>query len=289
MCGAQAQLCPGRPVVPAVKRIASRDNPGFKALRKLFRSSRERNKTARIVLDGMHLVESYWRQFGRPEEVLVSESGLARAEIRSFLEGRDAAAAVSVLSDALFEDLATVDAPSGIMAVARYPEPARGPDAEADAVLLDGIQDAGNLGSILRTAAAAGFRQILLSGDCAQAWSPKTLRAAMGAHFLLDLHENCDLAAFLRTYRGMSVVTALDAAADYHALDLTPPLAWIFGNEGQGVRPEIASLAKQRARIAMPGATESLNVGAAAAICLFETVRQRQKSRESGLSCAGSP
>ena len=182
----------------------------------------------------------------------------------------------------MFGELATVDAPTGIMALAALPRGGTAPDPAADAVLLDGIQDPGNLGSILRSAAAAGFRQILLSPDCAQAWSPKTLRAAMGAHFSLDVHENGDLPKFLSNYRGQSLVAAPDAATNLFTARLNPPLAWIFGSEGQGVRPEIARLAGERVRIPMPGRSESLNVGAAAAICLFETVRRQSISEKDG-------
>lgn len=257
-----------------MKRIVSRDNAHFRELKRLCQSGRERRKEGRIVLDGMHLVESYFERFGAPEHIVVSESGLARAEIAEFIESRRGAAII-VLADALFAELATVDTPSGILALAPLPRAEYGPDQAGDAVLLDGVQDPGNLGSILRSAAAAGFRHALLSPDCAQAWSPKTLRAAMGAHFLLDIHENADLAGFLGSYRGLSLATALDAAEDLYALDLRDPVAWVFGSEGQGVRPEIAALAQRRVRIPMPGKSESLNVGAAAAVCLFECVRQR--------------
>ena len=257
-----------------MKRIASRDNAHFRELKKLCHGGRERRKSGRIVLDGMHLIESYIERFGLPDEVVVSETGLGRGEIARCLESRPRMAA-TVLSDALFAELATVDTPSGIMAVAALPRCGQGLDASADAVLLDGIQDPGNLGSILRTAAAAGFGQVLLSSDCAQAWSPKTLRAAMGAHFLLAIHENGDLPGFLATYRGQSLVTAPDGAADLFTAELGRPVAWVFGSEGQGVRPEVSALAGQRLRIPMPGHAESLNVGAAAAVCLFETVRRR--------------
>jgi TrmH family RNA methyltransferase len=164
------------------------------------------------------------------------------------------------------------------MAVAGRPRGVKAPDPSADAVLLDGIQDPGNLGSILRSAAAAGFRQVLLSSDCARAWSPKTLRAAMGAHFSLDIHESGELADFLSRYRGQSIVTAPEAAVDLFTARLGRQIAWIFGSEGQGVRPALSALAGDRVRIPMPGGAESLNVGAAAAGCLFETVRRRQKT-----------
>jgi TrmH family RNA methyltransferase len=222
----------------------------------------------------MHLIETYSQHFGRPEEVLVSESGSTRREIADYLHG--AQGSQTLLSDALFAELAAVDTPSGIMAIVAQPRPAHGLNQEIDAVLLDGVQDPGNVGSILRSAAAAGFRQILLSADCAQVWSPKTLRAAMGAHFLLDIHESCDLPAFLGGYRGQGVVTALGATASLYSARLQAPLAWVFGSEGQGVRPETVAATRLQVHIPMLGATESLNVAAAAAICLFETVRQRQ-------------
>ena len=260
-----------------MKHIASRENPHFKALKKLCLSGRERRKSGQILLDGMHLIESYVQHFGLPDEVVVSESGVQRAEIARYLESGHGGKSVSVLADALFDDLAIVETPSGIMAVVKQPRRSHGFNQEGDAVVLDGIQDPGNLGSILRSAAAAGFRQVLLSADCAQAWSPKTLRAAMGAHFLLDIHESSDLPAFLGGYRGQAVGTALDAPRAIYALDLKGPVAWVFGNEGQGVRPEVAESTPLSVRIPMPGATESLNVAAAVAVCLFETVRQRQK------------
>lgn len=263
-----------------MRHIASRDNPHFKALRKLCQSGRERRKRGLVLLDGMHLIEAYAAHCGWPAEIVVSESGARREEIAAFLaRGADGEnpplGTRTLLADALFAELAAVDTPSGIMAVAAQPKPARAPDMRADAVLLDGVQDPGNVGSILRSAAAAGVRQVLLAGDCAHAWSPKTLRAAMGAHFLLDIHENADLGTFLDGYGGQGAVTALDAATSLYAANLRGAVAWVFGSEGQGVRPEVAAAARLRVRIPMPGATESLNVAAAAAVCLFETLRQR--------------
>ena len=137
------------------------------------------------------------------------------------------------------------------------------------------MQDPGNLGTVLRTAAAAGIGQALLSPGCAAAWSPKVLRAGQGAHFALAIHEEADLAAFMADYRGMTAATCLDGATSLYEARWTGPLAWIFGAEGQGVRPELVAAAQLRIKIPMPGAVESLNVGAAAAVCLFEAVRRR--------------
>lgn len=256
-----------------MKTIVSRDNPHFKALKKLCQSGHERRKTGRIVLDGVHLLQSYAECFGVPEEIIVSESGRLKAEIAACLVGADA---ITLLPDALFRELAPVETPTGIMAVAARPSARASPSTDADAILLDGVQDPGNVGSILRSAAAAGFRQILLSPDCAQVWSPRVLRAAMGAHFRLELHEDVNLPDFLGVYRGQAILTVLDeSAASLYSCDLTGPVAWVFGSEGQGVRPAVMQAVKTRVRIPMPGGGESLNVAAAAAICLFETVRQR--------------
>lgn len=213
-----------------MKEIVSRDNAHFKELRKLCQSGRERRKSGRLLLDGMHLVDSYQSRFGSPQEIIVSQSGAARGEIAAYLAHGAGGSAVSMFADALFAELASVDTPSGIMALVAQPRCAQPPGAQVDTVILDGIQDPGNLGSILRSAAAAGFRQLLLSADCAAAWSPKTLRAAMGAHFLVDIHEDCDLPAFLAGYRGQALLTALDATCDLFSLDLTAPVAWVFGD-----------------------------------------------------------
>ena len=258
-----------------MRQIDSRDNAHFKVLKRLCQSGRERRKAGRIVLDGIHLIESYLQRFGSLEEIVVSESGKARLEIAHFLSGEVAGSSVTVLDDSLFDEIASVETPSGIIAVGQQPRGPQGLDQQADAVLLDGIQDPGNLGSILRSAAAAGFRQILLSADCAHAWSPKVLRAAMGAHFELDIHERSDLMAFLAGYQGRSVSTELNAADSLYSIRLNQPVAWVFGNEGQGIRSHVASAVRTSVVIPMPGKIESLNVAAAAAICLFETVRQR--------------
>ena len=260
-----------------MRQLSSRQNPHFKALKKLVDSGRERRKTGLAVLDGMHLLEAYAGRYGAFEALIVSEKGRAQDEIAACLATLGDAASISLLSDALFAELASVETPSGIMAVVRQPQNFALIDAAIDSVVLDGLQDAGNLGSILRTAAAAGFRQIVLSADCAQAWSPKTLRAAMGAHFQLDIHENVDLVDFLTRYRGLAVATRLGAGESLYELKLKLPVAWVFGNEGQGIRAEVAAAIRQSIEIPMPGATESLNVAAAAAICLFETVRQRRE------------
>ncbi len=257
-----------------MKHLTSRDNADYKALKKLAESSRERRKAGLILLDGMHLVESYTQARGSPHSLAVSVSGAARPEIAKWLECC-AVNNVLLLEDTLFNALSDVDTPSGILAVAAYPEPSIPLSFSEDTVILDGVQDPGNLGSILRTAAAAGFRQAVLSRDCAQAWAPRVLRAGMGAHFQIAIHEAVNLPDFLMSFQGKGIATTLDGASDVFSLDLRGQVAWVFGSEGMGVRSDTLSAVSIRAKIPMPGDIESINVAAAAAVCLFETIRQR--------------
>ncbi len=254
-----------------MKLIQSRDNPFYKGLKRLAESGRERRKTGRTLLDGVHLVDAYEKAYGPVESLIVAESALAGGEIAAYAEGRESV----ILADALMRDIGLVDTPSGLLAVARMPAAPVAVDLEKDAILLDGVQDPGNVGTLLRTAAAAGIRQALLGPGCAVAWSPKVLRAGQGAHFALAIHEDVDLAAFMTDYRGTTAVTCLDDAISLYQADWKGTVAWVFGAEGQGVRRELIALATLKIRIPMPGAIESLNVGAAAAICLFEMVRRR--------------
>ncbi|MBS1140711.1 MAG: tRNA/rRNA methyltransferase (SpoU) [Proteobacteria bacterium] len=257
-----------------MKLIQSRDNAFFKHLKRLAESGRERRKTGQTLLDGVHLVEAYEKAFGPLEHLIVAESALAGGEIASYLEGRQPV----VLADALMRDLGLVDTPSGLLAIAPMPQRTAAADFGNDAVLLDGVQDPGNVGTLLRTAAASGVKQVFLAPGCASAWSPKVLRAGQGAHFALAIHEEADLAAFMADYRGTTAVTCLDGATSLYEARWSGPLAWVFGAEGLGVRAELIKAAKLRIKIPMPGAVESLNVGAAAAACLFEALRRKLKA-----------
>ncbi len=255
-----------------MKLIQSRDNAFFKALKRLAESGRERRKTGKTLLDGVHLVEAYEAAFGAVETLVVAESALAGGEVARFVEGRDAV----LLADVLMRELGLVDTPSGLLAVAVMPISIAAVDLEKEAILLDRVQDPGNVGTLLRTAAAAGIKQALLAPGCAAAWSPKVLRAGQGAHFALAIHEDADLAGFMAAYRGTTAVTCLDGSTSLYEADWQGPLAWVFGAEGQGVSPALIAAARLRIRIPMPGAVESLNVAAAAAVCLFEAVRRKQ-------------
>ena len=146
-----------------------------------------------------------------------------------------------------------------------------------DCIVLDCVQDAGNVGTVLRSAAASGIHHVLLSEGCADAYSPKVLRAGMGAHFLLHIHERVNLCDWRTHYTDRVFATALTEHNNFSLYDLVlhQASAWIFGNEGAGVSPELIATADATVKIPMLGAIESLNIAQAATICLFEQMRQR--------------
>ena len=260
-----------------MKSIASRDNPGFKALRSLAQDHRLQRDSGRTVIEGPHLLTACLDHGGVPELLAVSESAVDKPEVAALL-ARAAASETIVLRDVLFREISELATPVGILARIAIPhEPATFP--VGDCLLLDAVQDAGNVGALLRTAAAAGVRDVLLGTGCAGAWTPRVLRAAQGAHFGLQIREQVDLASFLRHYTGASIATVAHAGAELYALDFAQPTAWLFGNEGGGLAPELIASAKRCATIPLAAGSESLNVAAAAAVCLFEMRRQRRMQK----------
>jgi TrmH family RNA methyltransferase len=181
------------------------------------------------------------------------------------------------LTGKLFAGLTELATATAVFAEIAITEPEK--DAYTTIVLLDRIQDPGNVGALLRTAAAAGVEAVHASRGCVDLWSPKVLRAGMGAHFRLTLREPADLAAVGAGFAGKICCTGLAGNSIYDA-DLRGPTAWLFGNEGSGIASELASLCAERLTIPMNDGVESLNVATAAAVCLFEQRRQRRYQRK---------
>jgi len=264
-----------------MKHISSRENPLVKRLHALATSARERRKLGETLLDGAHLVEAALQHPWPLKGLVVSDSGLAQAEVDRLLAGCAAELPRYHLPDGLFAHISPVDTPSGLLAIIDLPsEPAPYLTTYAlqrGLVVLDAVQDPGNLGTILRTAAAAGVRDILLTEGCAGAWSPRVLRAGMGAHFGLSIREHVDALQALQDFPGAVLATALGPGArELYDIHLDRPVAWLFGAEGQGLSPALLARASERVIIPMANGIESLNVGAAAAVCLFEQARQRR-------------
>lgn len=258
-----------------LKRIDSRDNAQVKALVKLAASSAERRRTGTTLIEGERLVGAYSESGGTSEMIAVGESAYARPEMRKLVDAAPARAKL-LLSDRLVDKISQVVTGSGLVAVVKAPKPPEIPRELGAAVLIENLQDPGNLGSILRSAAAAGVRDVFLSPGSVFAWSPKTVRAGMGAHFFLSIYEEADLADVAKRCRGKVIATEPRAKASLYETKLGGDVAWLFGNEGAGLSEAARSIATDWVRIPMPGPSESLNVAAAAAICLFEQVRQRR-------------
>ena len=257
-----------------MKAVSSRDNAAYKRMLRLYASGHVRRAEGMSLLDGTHLVAACLDSGRAIDEIAVNPVGSNDPEIARLLS-RAKDARVTLLSDSLFKSISTVDSPSGIVAFVKTPE-ARPPPPNAALVLaLEDIQDPGNVGTLLRSAAAAGAGHVVLSKKCAFAWSPKVLRAAMGAHFALDIAEAVDLVAFASKYRGTTVALAGSGERSLYDLDLTGPVLLLVGNEGAGLTAQLQSAASVRACIPMPGRAESLNAGVAGSLALFECVRQR--------------
>jgi TrmH family RNA methyltransferase len=254
--------------------ISSRDNPVFKRLKKLAESARARREARATLLDGEHLLTAYLDAGGQPHTLVRAVS--FDADRLGQFAARCHRAKTIVLPDALFAELAPVATPTGVLAEAAWlVPPASG--ATPLVLLLEDIQDPGNLGSILRTGAAAGATLALLSKGCHDPWSPKALRGGQGAQFVLPLQLGADLVAWLNAFSGQSVALALAEDRDFYALDLTCPLALVVGNEGAGLSAAVRDAADVRAQIPMAGRVESLNASVAVAVAVFETMRQRRQ------------
>ena len=242
--------------------ISSRDNPLLKDLRKLTHDPGGYRKSGRVWLEGDHLCRAARERGVRAAIAIFTETAWPAA--RHAWAG--AAEKYVVVADALLAAVSGLESPAAMGFVLDLPAPP--PIAPAAAtVVLDRLQDAGNVGSILRSAAAFGFAQVIAIKGTAALWSPKVLRAGMGAHFGLRLVEGAEPDA-LEALAVPCVATSSHHGEWLHRARLPHPCAWLMGHEGQGLSPALETRARLQVRIAQPGGEESLNVAAAAAICL---------------------
>ena len=249
--------------------ITSRDNSFIKDLRKLSQDSTAYRKQGRVWLEGDHLCRAALLRGLKPALAVFSESFWPSVPA----EWAQAAIKNIVIQDALLPEISGLESPSRMGFVLDLPPEAHlQPDAAS--VILDRVQDAGNVGSILRSAAAFGFTQVIAIKGSAALWSPKVLRAGMGAHFGLQLVEGVDVNA-LDALTVPILVTSSHEGDFLHRQNLPMPCAWAMGHEGQGVGDAMAARASLVVRIGQPGGEESLNVAAAAAICLHASTLVR--------------
>ena len=252
--------------------ISSRGNQHFKHLKKLNESPRYRHEVQQTILDGMHLIESYAERFGSPDSIALIEGGHID-QIASYLNENTQ---VLEFPAGLFSEIAPVISPTGILASINIPhlEP---PQKQICILLLEDIQDPGNLGSILRSASASGVDLVFLSDHCADLWSPKVLRGGQGAHFHLPCIEKVNFSDITKTFTGKIFATTLSGKSIFQE-DLKGPVAFIFGNEGNGIHSETMRLTSHSIHIPMQKGIESLNVSAAVSVCLYEKYRQEHSN-----------
>jgi RNA methyltransferase, TrmH family len=266
--------------------ITSRDNPLVKELRKLAQDGGAYRKSGRVWIEGEHLCDAAQAK-GRQAEIAVISD---QKQHLSGMECARSAAKLVVISDALMREISGLESPAAIGLVLSLPQDAL-IEPLVRSVILDRLQDPGNAGSILRSAAAFGYTQIIALKGTVALWSPKVLRAGMGAHFSLRMIEAAS-AEQLKSLKFPIAVTSSHRGHFLHELQVKSSLlkneqtmpvefagmadfSYIFGHEGQGVSQELESLAQTHVRIAQPGGQESLNVAAAAAICLYASAAAR--------------
>ncbi len=252
--------------------VSSRDNPSLVRIRKLLSDPGATRKLGWLWLEGDHLIRAALTRGVTLAEVLVDAARADDALLQPLLA---AAPRASLVDSRLWRELSGLETPTPIGALVALPTAATIEPGLAT-VVLDRLQDAGNAGSILRSASALGVRQVVALKGTVSLWSPKVLRAGMGAHFNLRLVE-AQAPDALDALAVPWVGTSSHADALLHEAQLPQPCAWFFGHEGRGVDEALLARCAMRVAIAQDGGEESLNVAAAAAICLHESQRQSRR------------
>ena len=247
--------------------IRSKDNAQVKRWAKLARDGRYRRSEGRALIEGPHLLAALLEHGLKAQALIATEEAVDRKEISDLI--RQSRLIPTLLTKSLFESIADAETPQGLAAEIEIPKPKA---TEGDHVFLEGVQDAGNVGAILRTAAAFGVSTVVLDRACADPWSPKVLRAAMGGHFALSIRQTSGLDAELEGFRGQVVCTVSTGGVPLKDARFSHPLGWIFGSEGKGASEAVQELSDVLVTISLAPGAESLNVAAAAAICLHRAM-----------------
>lgn len=255
-----------------MKLIESRANPLFKQLFKWQSAAGRRGEP--VLLEGIHLSQAWLATKGLPRYAIFDQDRIESSVIRSLKQDIPDQSCI-VMPGSLLRSLSDVDSSQGVLFVVESIQQPLPKQINETVVLLDRLQDPGNVGTLLRTCVAAGIKKVFASTGTAACWSPKVLRSGQGAHFALELHEHVNLFELVKSIDCPLAVTTLENGTDIFAAKLPPKCAWVFGHEGQGVHPDLIGQADLKLHINHEvGAIESLNVTVAAAICLFEQRRQ---------------
>jgi len=292
-----------------MKTIRSRDNSFAKHLISLAHSARERKRSRSTVLDGAHLVDAYldsaWATTATTASdnsfsLVIRESALCSPDAKAILKKLPPHITPYLLADTLFDEASSLDSPAAIMAVIATPVSFPIPANASPVVVLDGVQDPGNVGAILRSAAAFGFNHAVLGMGSAFAWSPKVIRAGQGAHFAVNIVEGVDVVVWMAAYQGRTLALVPDSTNGVKSpttAAITPifrlnlaasaieSIAFLIGSEGTGLHENVIASAHVKVSIPMSGKMESLNAAACASIAMYEWARQQSDERKSGNEC----
>ena len=263
--------------------IYSRDNALVKRIRQLqlsgSKGQKARTEQQHAVLDGIHVLQT-WSGDARLDSLITSKSAQSFPEIASLISHHLAICPntqVHWIDETVWDSISELENAPQIMGLLHLEHTKTSSKTiTGDVLILDAVQDAGNVGTILRTALATRFKQIICTTGTAHIWSPKVLRAAMGAHRYLEFYEGWSSNDVASNIEASLLATTMDAKDNLYAIGkiLKAPVAWIFGNEGQGISSDLLAQAKQ-IQIPQNPQIESLNVATAAAVCLYETMRVR--------------
>lgn len=252
--------------------LESKDNPKIKHLRALIEQNNYRKKHKQTVIEGTHLCLAYLEK-QQPFAIFTTEDTLSHPDFQKIQQLYHKN--IFIISQKVYKELSTLGESIACLTVVDIiPQDTSSIDFNIDTLILENVQDPGNVGTLLRSAAAANIKQIICTQGTASLWSPRVIRAGMGAHFSLSCFENVDLENILNHFKIPVLATSLHQAKSLYDIDLRQPLVWVLGNEGQGVSP-FTLQHTQNVKIPQPGGQESLNVAIAGSICFFEMVRQR--------------
>ena len=260
-----------------MKKITSAQNPLVKKLVQLSKKQSFRNKQNLTIVEGVHLAGEWLKTYGSPD-ICVFLSSSKSIEVKQIVQKcEELNTEIIELEAKIYSKISPVIEGVGVLFVVKIPKN-QGVNFCEDSIILDRVQDPGNLGTILRSAVGFGVKQIICSKGTVSAWSPKVLRAGMGAHFKLQIFENQDLSKVISKIETPIFATSLQAKKMIYDEDFTTKTTWVFGNEGTGVSSELLSKVKNQVIIPQTGEIESLNVAMAATVCLAEQARQRLKA-----------
>lgn len=260
-------------------KINSAQNPLIKKVAKLSKNSKFRIKENLIILDGIHLCEEILKKNKSFNHLFITSKFKKNEAFKKFEKIKN----IIVISETLMQKITPSNSPIGILGVINRPkkQEIKNKISHNFILLLENIQDPGNLGTIFRTAVASGVQSIFCDSQCTDLFSSKVMRAGMGAHFYIDIFENFDLKTFPQFFEGKILGTFLETdAKNIFEINLNEPTAFLFGNEGTGISPQLKPICSQKITIPMANNFESLNVSIASGICLFEKFRQTQKYRK---------